>query len=138
MEREIANVAAACAMRGFRYMAFPPIVFDAPMIAVQAPEWVAPAQGAATKSDALGALPPAVQWPSPASPRQALPAESALRPQAALPSALLRDLVAAPLAAASRPPSPAAAPALPQAPPAGRRFALLADVAAQLRQQAPP
>lgn len=30
MEREIGSVAAASAMRGFRYMAFPPIVFEAP------------------------------------------------------------------------------------------------------------
>ena len=34
MEREIASVAAACAMRGFRYLAFPPIVFDAPVVAI--------------------------------------------------------------------------------------------------------
>lgn len=28
MEREIGSVAAASAMRGFRYMAFPPVVFE--------------------------------------------------------------------------------------------------------------
>ncbi len=136
MEREIANVAAACAMRGFRYMAFPPIVFDAPQIEVsppvplaawQAPEAEPPPRPAAWRFDEMPPPPrttmadehvaaapdnasaraPALDQPVPAGP-PAEPARAAARPS--------------PSQSAAREP----------------RFALLAEVAAQLHRPAPP
>lgn len=101
MEREIANVAAASGMRGFRYMAFPPIVFEAPLV-LEAPVWE----------------PPVVQVTEPPMPAPiVMPAEAPARPRPAW--------VAQP------------APPPPPLPPADRRFALLAEVSAEIRRHAP-
>ena len=96
MEREIANVAAACAMHGFRYLAFPPIVFDTPPIRLT-PAWEEP-----ELSKRKPEMPASV---SPAAPSAQAPAPSALPAHSA-----------------------------PKSPPPERRFALLAEVSAQLRR----
>ena len=122
MEREIANVAAACAMRGFRYMAFPPIVFDQPVMRVEV----------ATLGGAVKAAEPLIMAAEPvpimldvAAP-EAAPAMP--RPQRAQPAIERADI--------PTPISPAAPrPALAAAPPAERRFALLSDVSAEIRRQ---
>ncbi len=85
MQREIANLAAHCALQGFRYMAFPPLVFEAVARAVASPE------------------PPAI--PERAAPVElAVPEPSATEPRVArLPakrSAMLDDIAPATRAAA--------------------------------------
>jgi len=136
MEREIANVAAACAMRGFRYLAFPPIVFDAPLELL--PTQVSDQDGRASRlTDAAGRAMPGLPTMDP------VPRPATLAPDAQAP--LLETL----LAAAPRPPAlrPAASreSAVPAAPahalpaaPAPRRFALLTDVTTEIHRQAGP
>lgn len=119
MEREIANVAAASAMRGFRYMAFPPIVFDAP--ATPAAVWQEPDPASVAAATVTHAPPTQV---------------AAALPPTAPPMATPRP---APLSAPQE--TAAAAPSAPEerlatAPP-GRRFALLAEVSAELHRRGP-
>lgn len=115
MEREIANVAASCAMRGFRYMAFPPIVFEPPTHLVAAAVWE-PAAAEPAAMEPVAAEPVALEL--------AVPAPTIPAPMAwALPPA------AAPAPAVEAPPivqRPAVRPV------GDRRFALLAEVSAQL------
>ncbi len=148
MEREIANVAAACAMRGFRYLAFPPIVFDAPLEPLPTPTTEMERESADAVMDALlatmapepavvepveaarlvlMAVPAAANPPSETPPPQAAPTER-FAPPARPQLAALAERIAPP-------PSPAPGPA---AAPLPRRFALLADVSAEIRRQAGP
>ncbi len=114
MEREIANVAAASAMRGFRYMTFPPIVFDTPLVRLElsVPECPAP--------EAVAPQPP----------------------PPAIPSATASAATSAAIVAPPGPTVPPPAAALDRRDaggnariPAERRFALLTDVSAEIRRQ---
>ncbi|UPY37748.1 hypothetical protein [Sediminicoccus sp. KRV36] len=100
MQREIASVMAACAMRGIRYIAFPPVVFEtpAPLAAPETP----PAAEAGIAASPPPESPPAPAIAAPSSPEPAAPGMAApvVAAQAATPSAV---------------PSPAAPP--PAAPP---------------------
>jgi hypothetical protein len=119
MEREIANVAAASAMRGFRYMVFPPIVFDAPAIEVALPAWnPAPPAAPVTPVPTVSTVPapPSMQTLA----GDAEPAARGAEPAVMVPPSLKQ-----------------ARPALREAAPAGRRFALITEVSAELRRPGP-
>ncbi len=124
MEREIANVAAASGMRGFPYMAFPPIIFDQPLIATAAIAAEAPEHDPQPPSVPVVEAPPAAVAPAftPAAmaPPLAdlLPAEPAITPA--------QRFEASPGRQAASAPQPMRAPE--------RRFALLSDVSAEIRR----
>lgn len=116
MEREIANVAAASAMRGFRYLAFPPIVFAAalePPAAIQLESIAAPQLSEEVRTE----CPTPLVEPRPEAQPQPIP-DCAAQPQ----PITLPERMAAPPAAA----------------PGNRRFALLADVSAEIRRRTSP
>lgn len=126
MESEIANIAAACSMRGFRYMAFPPIVFDEPVrLPEPEPEPVTePAMELAAPAivEVVEVEPVAIQAASAVA--VAIP-----RPVAHIELAPFADVVAALAPSPPETPRSAAPPA-----PAARRFALLTDVTAEIRR----
>ena len=132
MEREIANVAAACAMHGFRYMAFPPIVFDAPVRMMK--DW----------ADQEPVRPGGAIEPSPAAswitPDLAQPAAAEAAPNPRETTALSPPAIPPPGTSPRPAPIPEGRPAtIPERRPTqlpDRRFALLADVSAELRRQA--
>ena len=148
MEREIANVAAACAMHGFRYMAFPPIVFDAPVRMMKqwadqepvrpgdaiepspAASWITPdlappaaAEAAPNPRETTALSPPAIPPPG-TSPRPAPIPERRPAPMPEYRPAPIPERRSAPIPEHRPTPLP------------DRRFALLADVSAELRRQA--
>lgn len=165
MEREIANVMKASGLREFRYVAFPPIVFevpDRPMRAEPPPSAEPPPNGPELVM-APENEPPAPPEPSPALPPLApLDAEPSPRlAEAPAPPArrrLISELSDIPAVSPasrpvphasppSRPPTPSqlgtrllselaeASAPLPPAPPAPDRFALLDDLSTELRHR---
>ena len=130
MEREIANIAAASAMRGFRYMVFPPIVFEAAPVVTVSLSALTPM--AAVMPEAVMPEPPTALAPRlPDPPRVvAQPASLPAPPQTSAPQpAQFATLVPAHAHATSPGPSPGPSP-VPE-----RRFALVAEVSAELRRQ---
>lgn len=128
MEFEIANIAAACSMRGFRYMAFPPIVFDEP---VRLPE---------PEPELEPVTEPAMELAAPAPVEVAEAGPVAIQAAGVVAAAVPRPVARiepTPFAAvvAALAPSPQETPrsATPSLP-AERRFALLTDVTAEIRR----
>lgn len=138
MEREIANVAAACAMRGFRYLAFPPIVFESPLEPLPAPEMEQGGEMMAPLVE-IGAAMPAEAPP--------LVVAAAAEPAEVVSGVEALPVYPPPVPAPppSPPPERSQVIAMPEGPPPPgraapppRRFALLADVSAEIRRQAGP
>lgn len=147
MEREIANIAAACAMRGFRYLAFPPIVFDAPLEPLPEAEPEAEAVEESLACTPLEPEPPlaadelpmiaptpvaqtpVAQTPDAPSPAPAVRAgrRRPAAPEPAEPSAMPRPASA-----------PTARPRQAAPPPARRHFALLDDVSDEIQRKVGP
>jgi len=118
LQREIAHVMASCAMRGMRYISFPPIVFETP-----AP---VPVPG-----EPVEALPPAealVQVPPPA----------ALPPKPPMLAAPPQPIPAPEMAAPSMAPIITPTPAPMGPPPAMRRLQEWADAAPEPAPPTPP
>ncbi len=134
MEYEIANVAAACSMRGFRYMAFPPIVFEALPVA---PLSVRAEAAEALEAEALPVAPAEIAVAAPVI-AAALPEPVPALPVAAVAPRAMPDiavLAERPVPRRTAIPTPISIPIPPPATPgATPRFALLADVTAEIRR----
>ncbi len=132
MEFEIANIAAACSMRGFRYMAFPPIVFDEPVRLPEPEPEPEPVTEPVTE--------PAMELAAPAPVEVAEAGPVAIQAAGAVAAAVPRPVARiepTPFAAvvAALAPSPQETPRSATPPlPAERRFALLTDVTAEIRR----
>lgn len=136
MESEIANIAAACSMRGFRYMAFPPIAFEEP---VRLPERDSePMSESEPESESV--TEPAMALAASAIVEVAEAEPVAIQAAGAVAAAIPRPVVRiepAPFAAvvaALAPSPPEAHGSNPPPLPAERRFALLTDVTAEIRR----
>jgi nicotinate-nucleotide--dimethylbenzimidazole phosphoribosyltransferase len=104
LQREIANVMAACGLSAIRYVSFPPVVFETP-----APKPLPEAEPPALALEPAPEAPQAEPAPQPVLAQPAMAEAPILAPMVAPP-----PLVTPPLAAAPEAAMPPAAPAMPE------------------------